>query len=76
MLMVINDVERQGDNLEGTWMARGTEANRSNRKATMTDVARAAGCSQATVSFVLNNAVGVKISEETRQKVILAARAL
>ncbi|CAN7568113.1 LacI family DNA-binding transcriptional regulator [Rhizobium sp. LjRoot30] len=57
-------------------MARAREANRSNRKATMTDVARAAGCSQATVSFVLNNAVGVKISEETRQKVIQAARAL
>ena len=42
----------------------------------MTDVARLAGCSQATVSFVLNNAAGVKISAETRGKVVEAARSL
>jgi LacI family transcriptional regulator len=57
-------------------MVKGEKRNRSGRKATMTDVARLAGCSQATVSFVLNNAVGVKISDETRQKVIQAARTL
>ncbi len=42
----------------------------------MTDIARMAGCSQATVSFVLNRAPGVKISDETRERVIEAARAL
>lgn len=57
-------------------MARQASAKRAGRKPTMTDVARLAGCSQATVSLVLNNAVGVKISDETRQKVIQAARSL
>ena len=46
------------------------------RRATMTDIARIAGCSQATVSFVLNKAPDVKISDETRQRVIDAARHL
>jgi LacI family transcriptional regulator len=40
------------------------------RRVTMTDVAKEAGCSQATVSFVLKNAPGVKISADTRQRVI------
>ena len=31
-------------------------------RVTMTDIARAAGCSQATVSFVLNNSPGIKLS--------------
>ena len=39
----------------------------------MTDVAREAGCSQATVSFVLNRAEGVKISQQMRDRVIEAA---
>lgn len=43
---------------------------------TMTDVAREAGCSQATVSFVLNQAPGIKLSFETRQRVLEAARRL
>ena len=42
----------------------------------MTDIARAAGCSQATVSVVLNNAPGVKISSTTRARVIEVAREL
>ncbi|TPN47804.1 substrate-binding domain-containing protein [Mesorhizobium sp. B1-1-9] len=42
----------------------------------MTDIARAAGCSQATVSFVLNNSPGIKLSQQTRERVIEAARAL
>lgn len=42
----------------------------------MTDVARAAGCSQATVSFVLNRTAGMKLSQQTRDRVIEAARTL
>ncbi len=47
-----------------------------SRRVTMTDVAREAMCSQATVSFVLNNAPGIKLSQETRSRVIDAARRL
>lgn len=42
----------------------------------MTDVAREAGCSQATVSFVLNRSPGIKLSAETRQRVFEVARRL
>jgi len=45
-------------------------------RVTMTDVAREAGCSQATVSFVLNNAPGIRLSAETRKRVHEAARQL
>ncbi|HUX22900.1 MAG TPA: LacI family DNA-binding transcriptional regulator [Spirochaetia bacterium] len=40
------------------------------------DVARAAGVSRTTVSFVLNNTPGKTISEETRRKVLDAAQEL
>jgi LacI family transcriptional regulator len=42
------------------------------KRVTMTDVARAAGCSQSTVSVVLNNTPGIKISMETRGRVLSA----
>jgi LacI family transcriptional regulator len=42
----------------------------------MTDVAREAGCSQATVSFVLNRNDSIKISPQMRERVFAAARAL
>lgn len=48
----------------------------AGRRVTMTDVAREAGCSQATVSFVLNQAPGIKLSSETKQRVFDAARRL
>ena len=54
----------------------GAPRARGAGRVTMTDVAKAAGCSQATVSFVLNRAPGVKISPDTRARVIEAARAL
>jgi LacI family transcriptional regulator len=44
-----------------------------SRRPTMTDVAKLAGVSQTTVSFVLNNVVSANISEETRERVIKAA---
>ncbi len=46
------------------------------RKATSADVARRAGVSRTTVSFVLNNVPGVRISEATRQRVLQAAAEL
>ena len=46
------------------------------RRVTMTDVAREAGCSQATVSFVLNHVTGIKLSAETKVRVVEAARRL
>lgn len=42
----------------------------------MTDIAKAVGVSQSTVSLVLNDAAGAKFSEATRAKVHDAARAL
>ncbi|MFE3447624.1 LacI family DNA-binding transcriptional regulator [Nonomuraea sp. NPDC059194] len=47
-----------------------------NRPATSMDVARAAGVSQATVSYVLNDRPGSRISEETRARVRDAAERL
>lgn len=48
----------------------------AKKQATSQDVADLAGVSRTTVSFVLNNVPGVKISEETRQRVLEAARQL
>ena len=45
-------------------------------RVTSQDVAELAGVSRTTVSFVLNNVSGAKISEETRQRVLEAARQL
>jgi len=53
-----------------------TPGSPSGRPPTSTDVARAAGVSQATVSYVLNDAPGVRISDETRAKVREAAERL
>ncbi|WP_323748379.1 MULTISPECIES: LacI family DNA-binding transcriptional regulator [unclassified Phyllobacterium] len=49
---------------------------RTSKRVTMTDIARLAGCSQATVSFVLNKTPGIKLAAETRERVIEAARSL
>ncbi|WP_083734302.1 LacI family DNA-binding transcriptional regulator [Actinomadura sp. CNU-125] len=46
------------------------------QRPTSSDVARAAGVSQTTVSFVLNNRPGQSIPEETRRRVLDAARRL
>lgn len=42
----------------------------------MTDIAAAAGVSQTTVSLVLNDALGARLSEMTRKRVLDAAREL
>jgi DNA-binding LacI/PurR family transcriptional regulator len=46
------------------------------KRVTTRDVAERAGVSRTTVSFVLNNVPGMRISEETRQRVLDAARQL
>lgn len=46
------------------------------RKVSSKDVAREAGVSQATVSYVLNDTEGVKISPQTREAVLAAAKRL
>src|SRR6478735_2205513 len=48
----------------------------ARQRVTMTDVAREAGCSQATVSFVLNRNDSIKISPQMRERVFAAARTL
>lgn len=46
------------------------------KRVTARDVAELAGVSRTTVSFVLNNVSGMRISEETRYKVLEAAQQL
>jgi DNA-binding LacI/PurR family transcriptional regulator len=47
-----------------------------SRSVTSRDVARVSGVSQATVSYVINNVTTQKISPETRERVLQAARDL
>src|ERR1700732_3737917 len=46
------------------------------RRITSCDIARAAGVSQTTVSFVLNNTEGTSIRAKTKARVLSAAEAL
>ncbi|MCC7362619.1 MAG: LacI family DNA-binding transcriptional regulator [Anaerolineales bacterium] len=46
------------------------------KRATAREVAERAGVSRTTVSFVLNNVPGIRISDETRRAVLAAARDL
>jgi DNA-binding LacI/PurR family transcriptional regulator len=46
------------------------------KRTTASDVAQLAGVSRTTVSFVLNDVPGMRISPETRQRVLDAAREL
>ena len=39
-------------------------SRKTNKRVTMMDVAKAAGCSQATVSVVLNSVTDIKISSD------------
>ena len=55
-------------------MDKGTTKMRKGRSPTIGDVARLAGVSPTTVSFVLNDVVGSGISEPTRMRVRASAR--
>lgn len=45
-------------------------------RVTSKDIARFCNVSQATVSYVLNNKPGIRISEETRSRILAAAKAM
>ena len=53
-----------------------TAEPRSNRRPSMSDVARLAGVSQTTVSFILNDTPGNSIPPETRERVLAAVHEL
>ncbi|WP_372573648.1 LacI family DNA-binding transcriptional regulator [Ruegeria jejuensis] len=55
---------------------RGVGKVAGRQRVTMQDIARVAGCSQTTVSLVLNRNDSVKISEETKKRVLDAAKTL
>lgn len=55
---------------------RDRRVRQAGRRPTMTDVARLAGVSQSSVSLVLNNMSGARISDLTRERVVAAARAV
>lgn len=59
---------------QDTRSAGGRPGRPSKRRPTMTDIARLAGVSQSSVSLVLNNMSGARISDATRKKVLSAAR--
>lgn len=69
-------MKNAGEKSSGAGKKAAAARSGSARKVTMTDIARAAGCSQATVSVVLNKSEGIKISDATRSRVIEAARKL
>lgn len=52
------------------------EQGRDQRRVTMKDVAKRAGVSQPTVSFVLNDRRDVSVADETRARVLQAAKDL
>jgi LacI family transcriptional regulator len=67
-------VKRTSDKAQAA--APGSRTPAVRHRVTMTDVARLAGCSQSTVSVVLNKSPGISISATTRDRVIAAAKEL
>lgn len=65
-----------GDRLDGNIQRVGTDKPPKRHRVTMHDIALAAGCSQATVSIVLNGNESVKISDSMQQRVRQSAEDL
>lgn len=63
-------------NQSSSYTNKEVEVSGRDRNATSTDVAKAAGVSRATVSYVLSERRGVKITAETRKRVLQAAEDL
>lgn len=57
-------------------MQKKIKAPHTSRRPTMTDVAKAASVSQSTVSMVLNNMAGARLSDQTRARVLSIAMEL
>lgn len=70
------DRQRFSEQLGYDAFSRNGGAMKRKNKITMNDIARKAGVSQATVSLVLNQSRNIKLSEETRQRVITVAMEL
>lgn len=64
------------DSTSKTSKHKGVGRVKGRSRVTMHDIARAAGCSQPTVSFVLNGNEGAKISPATKARVLEAANEL
>lgn len=54
----------------------GTGKTRKRQATTMTDVAKAAGVSQSTVSMIINNVDGARLAQATRERVLAKAAEL
>lgn len=57
-------------------MSKKPRTTANTRRLTMTDVAKAAGVSQTTVSMVLNNMAGARLAADTRARVLAVAMEL
>ena len=68
--------KRSRKNDLGAAQEKASGPGRPPKRVTMTDVAKLAGCSQSTVSVVLNETAGIRISEKTKRRVYAAMKEL
>jgi LacI family transcriptional regulator len=73
----VGGIQRPFQRIDNAAFSRPQKMKKSTqRRPTMTDIAKLTGVSQSTVSLVLNNATGAKFSDTTRNKVLKAAQDL
>ncbi len=73
----MTEVPGAGAKVDGAGAVGGVVGARAKAgRPTMNDVARAAGVSQSTVSFVLNDRRDIPVAAETRERILEAARSL
>src|SRR5258706_8054657 len=70
----VGATRRSGPGARATSSKKAAATVTGARRVTMTDVAKVAGVSQSTVSLALNNMTGSRLSGQTRQRVLDAAR--